>query len=100
MAVYIAATQAAHTTGADFVVDTPVGVSCYGATGKDELVATVFKKNSDLSYTRLTSRVNPNASSVTVTLGVVQTDFVIIKPGTYKIEKKVTDGTVGIDIEQ
>jgi len=98
MAEYIAAKTEADATGADFTVDTPVGVSCYGAWGS-EIVGTVMKKNSDGTYKPLTSRINPNASSVDVKVRGDQEDFVIVKPGTYMIEKHATNGVAGIDIE-
>jgi len=98
MAEYIAANTAAA-TGDDFIVDTSVGVSCYGMLGS-EVVGKVELKNSDGTYKTLTSRINPNQTPVDVILsGNYLEDFVIVKPGTYRITKLLTKGVVGIDIE-
>lgn len=97
MAEYIAPSTSAS-DGADFTVSTAVGVSCYGMNG-NEIVGKVMKKNSDNTYTALKSRVNPNQSAVEVVLSSTLEDFTITKPGTYKIVKFATVGTVGIDTE-
>lgn len=98
MAEYIAASTAAS-NGADFTVETAVGVSCYGMIGS-EIVGRVEEKNSDGTYKTLTSRMNPNQTPVNVILsGNYLEDFSIVKPGTYRIVKLATKGVVGIDTE-
>ncbi len=98
MSEYIAANTAAS-NGDDFTVSTSVGVSCYGMIGS-EVVGKVEIKNSDDTYKTLTSRINPNQTPVDVILsGNHLEDFTIVKPGTYRIIKLETKGTVGIDIE-
>lgn len=97
MAEYIAASTAAS-NGADFTVSTAVGVSCYGFDGM-ETVGIVMKKNSDATYEPLKSRIEPDRAPVEVRLSGNQPDFTITKPGTYRIEKFATVGTVGIDTD-
>lgn len=98
MAEYIAPSTTAS-NGADFTVSTAVGISCYGMIGS-EVIGRVEEKNSDDTYKTLTSRINPNQTPVDVILsGNYLEDFTITKPGTYRIVKLVTKGTVGIDKE-
>lgn len=98
MAAYITAKTAADTTGADIVVTTKMGVSCYGMVGQ-EVVGVLLTKNSDGTYTRTTDRINPIKEPIQIILSGALKDFSIDKPGTYKIEKFETVGTVGIDTE-
>lgn len=98
MSEYIAPATAAS-NGDDFIVSTSVGISCYGMIGS-EVVGKVEIKNSDGTYKTLTSRINPNQTPVDVVLsGNHLEDFVIVRPGTYRITKLKTKGIVGIDIE-
>lgn len=98
MAQLIAA-QTTAATSSDFTVSSPLGISCYGAQGS-EICAIIYRKNSDGTYSPLTSRIDPNRASVQVTLvGNIQDAFAITRPGTYKVKKPPTDGTVGIDTE-
>ena len=98
MTQYIAADTLPDATGADIVVSSPVGVSCYGAQGS-EIVGSVMKKNSDGSYDPLRSRIDPHKTPVEVKLTGIQSAFTLTKPGTYKIIKESTNGTAGIDTE-
>ena len=98
MAQYIAPKTAADNSGSDITVTSAVGVSCYGMHGA-EIVGVLLTKNSDGTYTRTKDRIDPSKSPVDVILSGTMKDFTITKPGTYKIEKFETVGTVGIDTE-
>lgn len=97
MAALIIAKTAAETS-ADFTVTTGSGVSCYGMDGSEH-VGKVEQKNSDGTYTSLKSRIDPNKQAIDVSLDGIVTSFVITKPGTYRLVKAVTIGTVGVDID-
>lgn len=100
MASYITAQTDAVpvASAADFVVATTAGVSCYGMSSGSEFVGTVYQKNSDGTYSPLRARKNPSKSPVIVTLTGITSAFTITQPGTYRIQKELTNGTVGIDV--
>jgi len=97
MSEYIAPKTAAE-VGLEFTVSSAVGVKAYGNNGA-EMIGIVMVINSDATAEPLTSRINPSQSAVEVRLSGVQKHFTITEPGTYRIDKFTTVGTVGIDTE-